>query len=569
MRKHQQKQILDVLKTIEQAQSAKLYGDCQEGALSLCDFIESIEGDESSKSEVVALLVDYCELLFKANNGEIGEKILRKHLIKVENCVTHKLKPNKIEMVFISYKAAMCDSLETIYLAAKADPNCDAYWIPIPYIERNAGGVGGITIYEDAEHYPSYIECTDWQTYDIETRHPDAIFTFAPYDGNNYVTSVHPDFYCEQLHKLTDMLVYVPYFVSADSEVSGHFTTLSGCIFAHKVIVESERVRLGYISDFKKTYGNKFGNVEEKFVALGSPKYDKVVTMQKENYVLPVDWMQHVSNRKVILYLTSITAILQCGEQHLEKVRFTIDLFSNRDDVVMWWRPHPLSEATYNSMRPQLAVEYKELVDYYKNSNIGIYDDSADLHRAIAYSDVYYGDGSSVLRLYLATGKPILYQNTGVIQSLNQNHFEAYDDGYYIWILFDLNIYDMLHIYKYDKKSGDTSRIGHVTKNTSLSKWLEDEMRVSIDTLVSVSDIGYHLYFTKKINAINCPSDCTHIEAPFATLENFINYMFSDNYATNMMNVSDKQKFTLGLDNTEGSSGSIIYAFIRKELNNV
>jgi hypothetical protein len=74
MRKHQQNQILDVLKTITQAQTAGLYGDCQEGALSLCDFIESIEDDGGAGTEVVTLLVEYCELLFKASNGEIKEK---------------------------------------------------------------------------------------------------------------------------------------------------------------------------------------------------------------------------------------------------------------------------------------------------------------------------------------------------------------------------------------------------------------------------------------------------------------------------------------------------------------
>jgi hypothetical protein len=47
--------------------------------------------------------------------------------------VKTELKPNQIEVAFLSYKASMSDCIETIYLAAKADPMCDAYWIPIPY----------------------------------------------------------------------------------------------------------------------------------------------------------------------------------------------------------------------------------------------------------------------------------------------------------------------------------------------------------------------------------------------------------------------------------------------------
>ena len=41
-----------------------------------------------------------------------------------------------------------------------------------------------------------------------------------------------------------------------------------------------------------------------------------------------------------------------------------------------------------------------------------IYDDSSDLNRAITLSDAYYGDLSSVVHLYLKTGKPIMIQKS-------------------------------------------------------------------------------------------------------------------------------------------------------------
>ena len=41
----------------------------------------------------------------------------------------------------------------------------------------------------------------------------------------------------------------------------------------------------------------------------------------------------------------------------------------------------------------------------------GIYDDTPDIDRAIALSDAYYGDMSSVVELYKVTGKPIMIQN--------------------------------------------------------------------------------------------------------------------------------------------------------------
>ena len=56
--------------------------------------------------------------------------------------------------------------------------------------------------------------------------------------------------------------------------------------------------------------------------------------------------------------------------------------------------------------------EYVKVVETYKREAWGIYDDTSDLHRAIAWSDAYYGDGSSVTELFKVTGKPIYFQNT-------------------------------------------------------------------------------------------------------------------------------------------------------------
>jgi len=86
----------------------------------------------------------------------------------------------RIEIAFLSCKASMSDSIELIYLAAKADPDCDAYWIPVPYFDRNPDGSHGDVHYEGAGFYGKNIECTNWRKYDIEAWHPDVIFTFNP-----------------------------------------------------------------------------------------------------------------------------------------------------------------------------------------------------------------------------------------------------------------------------------------------------------------------------------------------------------------------------------------------------
>ena len=421
MRKHQQKQILELLETVREAQSAKLYADCQDGALAVAGYIGDIEGEGT---ETEALLVDYCELVFKASNGEIGENTLRRHLNKIENSVNDELKPNRIEIAFLSYKASMSDSIESIYLAAKADPDCDAFWMPIPYYDKNTDGSFGKMHYEGAECYGDNIECTDWRKYDIKARRPDVIFTFNPYDADNLVTSVHRDFYCERLHKLTDMLVYVPYFVSYGDEKK-LFCVLSGTVFADRVFLASERSRDIYINSFKdfdeeNNCKVSSGKPEDKFIASGSPKFDKVINTKPGDFNLPDEWARLIvcpdgTRKKTVLYNTSINSILKGNERYLKKLVHTLETFRTRDNVVLWWRPHPLNEATFSAMLPGLFNEYRNVIDQYRKCGFGIYDDTPDLHRAISLSDAYYGDTSSLIPLYQCREKPIIVQNINAL----------------------------------------------------------------------------------------------------------------------------------------------------------
>ena len=72
------------------------------------------------------------------------------------------------------------------------------------------------------------------------------------------------------------------------------------------------------------------------------------------------------------------------------------------------WRPHPLLEGTVKAMRPQYIEKYTELVNYYVQNNIGIFDESADISTAIALCDGYIGSRySSIINLFEVSGRPI------------------------------------------------------------------------------------------------------------------------------------------------------------------
>jgi len=444
----------DIKKVLEQNNlilAQDMISGAQESAISLGEKIERTEGEGH---RTVTCIEEYCELLFRvfedinknSVNASKAQKLLRKQLIKIENSAKNDIVVRK-EIVFFPYKASMWDSLESVYLAAKADPNCDAYCVPIPYYTLNPDHSLGEMQYEGSVRsdgtpieYPQEIEIMDWQEYDFEERRPDVVYIHNGYDNWNLVTSVHPRFYSGNLKKYTDELVYIPYFVLDEIdpdneqavEAMKHFCFMPGIINADKVIVQSEDMKKIYVNEYLKAakeYGLQGKHLdreylEQKFLGLGSPKYDRVCATKKEDLDIPQEWLHVIEKadgswKKIILYNTGIAALLTHNKKWVDKIENALKIFKeNQDEIALLWRPHPLIESTMKSMRPEVLEKYVMLKEQYLADGWGIYDETADVDRAVVLSDAYYGDGSSVVQLYKQTGKPIMIQNVEVLHQI-------------------------------------------------------------------------------------------------------------------------------------------------------
>ena len=453
MKKAEKKQAEDFLDLLQQAHSEirksldnkdvstalTLLADCQDGAISLGNLIEATEGEGFV---TIPLLEEYCELVYQLHESLVEEesieagkayKLLRNQVIKIRNSVRNDIKVRK-EIVFLPYKASMWDSLESVWKAADEDPDCDAYVIPIPYYDKNPDGSFREMHYE-GNLYPKDVPVTGYTDYDFVERRPDMIFIHNPYDELNYVTSVHPDFYSYKLKEYTDKLVYIPYYILAEPDLNNeksledmaHFCTVSAVQNADQVIVQSEAMRQAYIKILTKAYGKDTRAYwAKKILGIGSPKVDKVLHTRKEDLEIPAEWLKIIqkpdgSRKKIILYNTSVTSLLKHGEKMLEKMQEVFRVFKdNQDEAALLWRPHPLIQATIESMRPQLWAEYRKLWEQYQAEGWGIYDDSVDIDRAIVVSDAYYGDPSSVVQLYEKLEKPIMYQSIEVRKLENE-----------------------------------------------------------------------------------------------------------------------------------------------------
>lgn len=397
-----------IRKDIEQkniSTAVSLLEDCQNGAISLGNLIEKTEGEGHP---TVTLLEEYCELVYKLHEDLINGcetaaskiyKSLRQKHIKVFNSLKHDVKI-RLEAVFLPYKVSMWDSLESVWQAAEADPDCDAYVIPIPYFDRNSDGSFGTAHYE-GDMYPDYVPVTRYDEFDFDAHHPDMIYIHNPYDYANHVTSVHPFFYSDNLKKFTDCLIYIPYYSTAGGMSEGQ-SLCPAYINADYIVIQAEKFR----EYFDKNIPDK------KFIVLGSPKFDSVIHKCQNLPKPPAEWQEKMRGRKVFFYNTSINGMLENTEAFLKKMKYVFDIFQGREDACLIWRPHPLLETTFDSMRKEYKPVYEALKTLFIENKIGIYDQTLDIESTIALSDVYIGDsGTSVTSLFGVAGKPMFILN--------------------------------------------------------------------------------------------------------------------------------------------------------------
>lgn len=448
MKRHLKKQLMELVELLSEAHenlvqclnngdmesAVTCLLDCQNTAIAVGQRIDDSEGEGTTS---VKALEEYCELIFQIYNQLVnGEtyvvdklyKKLRESLFEINYRMQNDL-PEIKEVVFLPYKASMWDSLETVWKKADADPEVEAKVIPIPYYDINPDGSYGEMHYEGDE-FPGDVPVISYEKYNLEANHPDEIYIHNPYDDKNFVTSIHPFFYSKNLKKYTDKLIYIPYFVLEEPDTNNksalegmkHFVQLPAVFNADEVIVQSENMRKAYIECMVMYAGEENREYyEKKIKGTGSPKIEKIKSMTMEDVTLPEEWKKFIyksdgRRKKIIVYNTSLTAFLQNPEQMLKKIRDVFRVFDeNREEVALLWRPHPLLKATISSMMPQLREAYDKIVEYYKYNEIGIYDDTPDLDRALVMADAYYGDPSSLVTLCKAIKMPIMIQNAMVI----------------------------------------------------------------------------------------------------------------------------------------------------------
>lgn len=439
MRKMQKRQVEELIKLLDRAHveikkslknnkrslALDLLEQSQETAIEVGTIIEQSEGE---KLPVISMLENYCEQIYQVYQEVDREapvhadkvyRSLGQSMVQIESSIKNDIKVNT-EVVFLPYKASMWDSLESIWKAADEDPDCNAYVIPIPYYEKNQDGSVGEEHYE-GDLFPEYVPVTQYTEYDLKERRPDVIFFHNPYDQYNKVTCVHPYFFSRNIKEYTDRLIYVPYYV-VPGLVPEHFILTPGVVNADVVFVQNERNRAQYIKILTENiYRQEYKPLNEKVVAIGSPKTDRFFNHQPSESEIPDEWRQMIGNRKVCFFNTNVSLLLNNNDYFVENLDRIFRIFEMyKNDFVLLWREHPLTMETLKSMKPELEDDYLKCRKRFQESNLGILDMTPDPHLAMEISDCYFGAGGSLVTIYSVTGKPMMITAYGYPSGISE-----------------------------------------------------------------------------------------------------------------------------------------------------
>ncbi len=410
-----------------------LLSQCQESAIAIGTSIEETCGEGT---QTVKLLEQLCEDIYnysaEIQNGrnDANTSLIRNTLSSTRATLDNEF-PEVKEIVFLPCSPDMWNGFAAIYDSMITSSNYDVKVIPIPWYDRLDGNL----IDEDNVHfettgYPSNVCLTDFQKYDFAGIHPDEIYIQNAYDNQNLGGTVHPLFYTSSLRKFTDKLIYVPYYVYQEpSNINNKgqlaklqdFMLIPGLNNIDKIILQSENMKLAVLTILAGEEDSQYKNLlEEKIIGDGHPRIKSLQSASANAKDIPKEWKKYIeksdgSSKKIILYCNSVTGILENNLKLITKIKNSFEIFKeNKEDVALIWRPHPLINDVIEKLRPELSESFKNLIDEYRSSDLGILDGSNDPALSISIADAYYGDNGSVMELFKATGKPIMIENCDI-----------------------------------------------------------------------------------------------------------------------------------------------------------
>lgn len=438
-----------------------LLADCQEAMDAVAQSLRDSDVDESAYG---ATMGDYFRLTFQASQNikdvgafvpELNARVYTlKEVVKSTEITYH--------ILFLPYKASMWDSLESIWKACVKDERCHCQVVSLPYYQMNETHEQE-TLIDERDLYPDYVDIIGHEAYSLREDLPDVVYVHNPYDGYNRITQVMPEYFSDNIKTYANKLVYVPYYLTGGQASKEH---LNLSVYRH----------MDYMIAQSSTFKAHFETTPymDKLLPYGSPKVDKLIEQCHK-----IHRGSKEKDVKKVFLNTSIYIVLKDGEQLIKKLRHVFDVFKNRKDVRLVWRPHPLIKGTLSSVKPTLLQAYEQLEKYFIDENVGVLDTLPDVTQTVCEGDAYIGEeSSSLVNYFQVLGKPIFLLNNLIVSSDTNWKVVKFWDGQVMGDKLWLAGHDYNALFKMDLTGGqDVHLIGEFPEHLM---WEQASFRMGV-----------------------------------------------------------------------------------------
>ena len=311
------------------------------------------------------------------------------------------------KVLFIVYRTEWWGCLDSLCRQECLKEDTLVYVMPVPYYDRD---LGTTKINFAKKHFhpeqldgelPEGARLVDCQVFSLEQGF-ERIYIHNPYDNTYFVDSVEAKYYSWNLKPFAKKLIYVPHLVYVDW-IPEEFTNCP--VYEHVDVI--------YLADGKAKYSLDVQYDEKvEVVPSGIPKYlgklEERLRQESQEEQKRNGGRVGADERKRLLCCLSYNNLFYGTEKLIQKLRDVCEYLRGRKDILLIFRPDEDIRARYPWLDETLRKKYAEFVAYFQKNRVGIYDESADLYRAVVKADGVLSFGHPVDYLFGVQGKYVL-----------------------------------------------------------------------------------------------------------------------------------------------------------------
>ncbi|MDR2492564.1 MAG: glycosyltransferase, partial [Coriobacteriales bacterium] len=348
----------------------------------------------------LALLARLAAALRDEGTGVAG---LRERIAALE-ARAHSVTCTVVRVVFNLEQEPTFPSLESLYTACREDERTEPVVVFAPLGEGiNNWNIGSAPLFDRSGPVP----VRQKDSYSFFMNSPDLMVVSRP------TINVNRRPYCRDKNDWFEIpppssaglrVVYAPYaFFDTISETSLYYGYQYAVHpVAWKILAYSEQIHDNY-----RKYSELAGS---NVIMLGAPRFD--VSSGVNGFrpdELTAEYQERIAGRRVLFWNSHFRAVRGSGAIILSYFNHILEYFSNRPELVLFWRPHPMMFASLVEKDFMSQHEADALLERVGAIENVIIDRSKDYINAFALSDALLTDGDSSLPYeYVATGKPVL-----------------------------------------------------------------------------------------------------------------------------------------------------------------